>query len=291
MNGDQFAVPEVLRSARFVPRQAPGRREPARVTRGAFTARGLPVPEDRRQWNSYQLSRRRGFQWSPPIDAHVQRRGAELIGGDQFVCVDCDTPLAVDGSIWMDGMRRLADLAAESGSVLDLAGCIPVRTPGHDSHAPGWHLWWRAPDCPVRLGPLSRCPLIEIKNRCTAPASPGYPVRSVPDGELDALPGWLAKLAGAPRAIVTRGRGAGGRSAGERLEGVIEFLLEAGPVIAATPGCTGRAAGSPRWSRQAGLTPWQRDRCSSARPRRTAMLPSTAPRPRRPRSPPGCARR
>lgn len=229
MNGDQFAVPEVLRSARFVPRQAPGRREPARVTRGAFTARGLPVPEDRRQWNSYQLSRRRGFQWSPPIDAHVQRRGAELIGGDQFVCVDCDTPLAVDGSIWMDGMRRLADLAAESGSVLDLAGCIPVRTPGHDSHAPGWHLWWRAPDCPVRLGPLSRCPLIEIKNRCTAPASPGYPVRSVPDGELDALPGWLAKLAGAPRAIVTRGRGAGGRSAGERLEGVIEFLLEAGP--------------------------------------------------------------
>jgi len=41
----EFVVPTVLRGARFVPWQAPGRREPARVSAGAFTAAGLPVPE------------------------------------------------------------------------------------------------------------------------------------------------------------------------------------------------------------------------------------------------------
>jgi hypothetical protein len=41
---DHFVIPVVLRSARFVPRQGPGRREPARVTSGAFRAAGLPVP-------------------------------------------------------------------------------------------------------------------------------------------------------------------------------------------------------------------------------------------------------
>jgi hypothetical protein len=45
MNALEYVVPAVLRSARFVPRQAPGRREPARVTSGAFKAAGpLPVP-------------------------------------------------------------------------------------------------------------------------------------------------------------------------------------------------------------------------------------------------------
>ncbi len=36
MNATQYVVPAVLRGAMFVPRQAPGRREPARVTPGAF---------------------------------------------------------------------------------------------------------------------------------------------------------------------------------------------------------------------------------------------------------------
>jgi hypothetical protein len=45
MNALEYVVPAVLRSAMFVPRQAPGRREPARVTSGAFKAAGpLPVP-------------------------------------------------------------------------------------------------------------------------------------------------------------------------------------------------------------------------------------------------------
>ena len=38
MNATQYVVPAVLRGAMLVPRQAPGRREPARVTPGAFKA-------------------------------------------------------------------------------------------------------------------------------------------------------------------------------------------------------------------------------------------------------------
>lgn len=226
---DGYAVPPQLRPARLVPRE-PGRRSPARVTPGAFAAAGLPLPPDCRQWNAYQLSRRRGFPWTPSHDAHVRRCGAELLGGDDFLCVDCDVALAVDGSVWMDGFRRLADLAAALGQVLDVSGAVTVRTPGHESHGPGWHLWWAAdPDCRVRLGPLDRCPLIEIKNRCTAPNSPGYPVRSVPDGELGTLPRWLADLAGPPRVVTVPGHRHGNGNVRERLEGLIAFLLEAGP--------------------------------------------------------------
>ena len=229
MSGQEGIVPVPLRGARFVPREEAGRRGPERVTPGAFAAAGLPVPPDPRQWNSYQLSQRKGWPWSPAIDAHVWRRGAELLGGSDLLCVDCDTALAVDGTVWLDGFRRLADFASESGSVLDLSGCVAVRTPGHDSHGQGWHLWWRAdPDCPVRLGALARCPLIEIKARCTAPGSPGYVVRSVPDGELDTFPGWLADLAGPPRPAVIGRNGRSGHTR-DRLEAVVAFLLEAGP--------------------------------------------------------------
>ena len=45
MNVTQYVVPAVLRDALFVPRHAPGRREPAWVSPGAFKAAGLPVPE------------------------------------------------------------------------------------------------------------------------------------------------------------------------------------------------------------------------------------------------------
>jgi hypothetical protein len=229
MTGRPGAVPVVQREAWFVPREEAGQRWPLRVTPGAFTAAGLPVPKDPRQWNSYQLTQRRGYKWSPAIDEHVRRRGAELLGGDALLCVDCDTALAVDGTVWLDGMRRLADLASESGSVLDLSGCVTVRTPGRGSHGPGWHLWFRAdPVRPVRLGALERCPLIELKNRCTAPGSPGYVVRSLPDGELSILPSWLADLAGPPRPGVIGRTGRSDRTR-ERLEGVLSFLLEARP--------------------------------------------------------------
>jgi hypothetical protein len=225
-----YVVPPALRSARFVPRQQPGRREPARVSAGAFRSRALPVPEHPGQLNIYQLTQRGGLPWSPGVDAWIGRRGGELLGSGELLCADCDTALAVDGTVWLDGFRRLADLASESGNVLDLSGCIAVRTPGHDAHGQGWHLWWRAdPGCPVRLGPLSRCPLIEIKARCTAPGTPGYPVRSVSDGDLDVLPRWLAELAGPPRTVTVPGRHAGGGRTWERLEGVVSFLLEAGP--------------------------------------------------------------
>jgi hypothetical protein len=226
----ELAVPAALRSARFVPREQAGRREPQRVTPGAFRAAGLPVPEDPRQWNIYRLTDRRGYTWSPAIDAHVRRRGAELLGGSEFLCIDCDAPLAIDGSVWQDGFRRLSDIAAADGDLLDLSGCIPVRTPGHASHGPGWHLWYRAdPDCPVKLGPLSRCPAIEIKSRATAPGTPGYTIRSEPDGPLALLPRWLSALAGPPRIITLENRRPGRGDAARRLEAVLDFLLCSGP--------------------------------------------------------------
>lgn len=199
------------------------------MTAGAFRKAGLDVPENPAHLNAYRLSGCRGFPWSPSIDAHIGRRGGELLGSDQFACVDIDVAKAVDGSTWLDGFRRACDLAAESGSVLDLSGCITVRTPGHGSHGPGWHLWFRAdPARQVRLGALDRCPLIEVKNRCSAPGSPGYVVRSLPDGELSILPSWLADLAGPPRPAVIGRTGRSDRTR-ERLEGVLSFLLEARP--------------------------------------------------------------
>src|SRR5215469_7743930 len=128
---DGYAVPLALRSARFVPRQALGRREPLRVTASAFRARGLEVPEDRARWNVYQLSERQGLPWSPQIDYHVRRRGAELLGGTEFLCVDADQHLAVDGSVWLDGLRWLADKGTATGEVLDITAFIAVRTPGN----------------------------------------------------------------------------------------------------------------------------------------------------------------
>ena len=65
MNAAEYVVPAVLRGAMFVPRQAAGRREPARVAPAAFIAAGLPVPGHRAQRNVYQLTRRRGLPWTP----------------------------------------------------------------------------------------------------------------------------------------------------------------------------------------------------------------------------------
>jgi hypothetical protein len=75
-----YVVPAVLRPAMFVPWQAPGRREPARVSAGAFRAAGLPVPEHPGQRNVYQLTGRQGLAWTPGRDAQIRRRGGELLG-------------------------------------------------------------------------------------------------------------------------------------------------------------------------------------------------------------------
>jgi hypothetical protein len=127
---DRYALPLALRSARYVPRQAPGRRGPLRVTASAFRARGLEVPEDRARWNVYQLSERQGFPWSPQIDYHVHRRGAELLGRSEFLCIDLDQHLTVDGSVWLDGLRWLTDTGMATGNLLDIATFVTVRTPG-----------------------------------------------------------------------------------------------------------------------------------------------------------------
>jgi hypothetical protein len=230
MNARRYVVPAVLRSAMFVPGQAPGRREPARVSAAAFTSAGLPVPADRAQRNIYQLTRRQGVAWSPGLDAQIRRRGGELLGHGQLILADIDCPAAVDGRPLVNAVRWLADHAVAAGALLDLSATVAVRTPGHPAsgHLPGWHLWYRAdPAHPVRLGPLGRCPAVELRARGTCPGSPGYLVCSRP-AVLPVLPRWLAALAGpppAPAALTVTGHG--GAAAQARLAGIIGRLLAA----------------------------------------------------------------
>lgn len=175
MRAPGYVVPSVLRTARFVPRQSPGRREPARVTAGAFRAMGLPVPEQPAQCNVYQLTQRQGLPWSRAIDAHIARRGGELLPDGAMVLVDIDTPMAVDGTPLVNALHWLADRAVEAGKILDLSATVTVRTPGHtgSGHLPGWHLWYRADvDYPARTGPLARCRAVELRSRARVPAHP-----------------------------------------------------------------------------------------------------------------------
>jgi hypothetical protein len=225
-----YVVPAALRGAMFVPWQAPGRREPARVSAGAFQAAGLSVPEYSGQRNIYQLTSRQGLPWSPGLDAQIRRRGGELLGHGHLVLVDIDTPAAVDDRPLVNVLRWLADRAVEGGGLLDLSATVSVRTPGHpqSGHLPGWHLWYRAdPACPVHLGPLRRCRAIELRTRGTCPGSPGYRACSRPD-DLPVLPRWLSGLAGPPPAPATSSMtGHGGAHAQARLQGIIGRLLAA----------------------------------------------------------------
>jgi hypothetical protein len=225
MNARPYVVPAVLRGAMFVPRQAAGRREPARVTLGAFKAAGLPVPRHLAQRNVYQLTGRQGLPWTPALDAHIRRRGGELLGHGELILVDIDTPAAADGEPMFNTLHWLSDRAVEAGDLVDLSVTLSVRTPGHraSGHLPGWHLWYRAdPARPVRMGPLARCHAVELRARGTCPGSPGYTVRSEP-GQIPVLPWWIADLAGPPPAPVASTRtGHGGGQA--RLHGIIGRL-------------------------------------------------------------------
>ena len=229
MGAREYVVPAVLRGATFVPRQAPGRREPARVSRGAFTAAGVPVPADPAQRNIYQLTARRGLAWTPSLDAHIRRRGGELLGHGELILADVDTPAAVDGTPMIDALRWLSDHAVEAGGLLDLSATVSVRTPGHPSsgHLPGWHVWYRAdPARPVRMGPLAGCRAVEMRTRGTCPGSPGYAVRAEPD-QLPIIPRWLAALAGPPPAPASTAASHGGAPARARLQGITGFLVTA----------------------------------------------------------------
>jgi len=228
-NAPEYVVPAVLRGGMFVPRQAPDRREPARVTSGAFIAAGLPVPEHRAQRNVYQLTGRRGLPWTPGLDGHIRRRGGELLGRGELILIDIDAPAAVDGTPLTDALRWLADQAVQAGGMVDLSATVSVRTPGHpdSGHLPGWHLWYRAdPACPVRMGPLVRCHAVELRTRGTCPGSPGYVVWSEPD-QLPVLPRWMADLAGPPVLVTSTGTGHGGAGTAARLHGITGRLLAA----------------------------------------------------------------
>src|SRR5215470_12226143 len=229
MSAREYVVPAVLRGAMFVPRQAPGRREPARVSPGAFTAAAVPVPTHPAQRNIYQLTERRGLAWTASLDAHIRRRGGELLGHEELILADIDTPAAVDGTPMIDALRWLSDQAVEAGGLLDLSATMSVRTPGHPSsgHLPGWHVWYRAdPACPVRMGPLAGCRAVELRTRGTCPGSPGYAVWAEPD-QLPVIPRWLAALAGPPPTPAGAAAGHGGAPAWARLHGIIGFLLTA----------------------------------------------------------------
>jgi len=230
MDAAEYVVPAVLREAMFVPGQAAGRPGPARVTAGAFRAAGLPVPEHPAQRNVYQLTGRLGLPWTPGLDAHIRRRGGELLGGGTLIVVDIDTPAAADGTAVVNATRWLADRALEAGALLDLSAAVSVRTPGHPDrgHLPGWHLWYRAdPAWPVRMGPLARCHAVELRARGTCPGSPGYAVRSRP-GQLPVLPRWIAGLAGLPPTAASGTRTGHGIGSGQaRLHGIIGRLLAA----------------------------------------------------------------
>jgi hypothetical protein len=232
MNARDYVVPAVLRGATFVPRQAPGRRQPARVTAGAFLAAGLPVPDHPAQRNIYQLTRRQGLAWTPGLDVQIRHRGGELLGHGHLILVDIDCPAAADGRPLGNVLRWLADRSVQAGALLDLSATVTVRTPGHPAsrHLPGWHLWYRGdPARPVRLGPLAHCHAIELRSRGTCPGSPGYRVCSHPD-ELPVLPRWLAGLAGpppVPATITGAMTGHGGAHAQARLQGIIGRLLAA----------------------------------------------------------------
>ena len=229
MNAEEHVVPAVLRGAMFVPRQAPGRREPARVTAGAFIAAGLPVPGHPAQRNVYQLTLRRGLPWTPGLDGQIRRRGGELLGHGALILVDIDTPAAADGTPLTDALRWLADRAVEAGGLLDLSATVSVRTPGHpdSGHLPGWHLWYRAdPRHPVRMGPLARCHAVELRTRGTCPGSPGYVVRSQPD-QLPVLPRWITGLAGPPMPVTGTGTGHASAGTAARLHGITGRLLAA----------------------------------------------------------------
>ena len=247
----EYVVPTVLRGAMFVPRQAAGRREPARVTPGAFRAAGLPVPEHPAQRNVYQLTRRQGLPWTPGLDGHIRRRGGELLGHGELILVDIDTPAAADGTPMINALRWLSDRAVEAGGLLDLSASVSVRTPGHpdSGHLPGWHLWYRAdPACPVHMGPLARCHAVELRTRGTCPGSPGYVVWSEPD-HLPVLPRWIADLAGPPSGPVTStGTGHGG--AGTPRPGCTGLPGAFWPRGAAsgTGCCSGQACGPVSWS-------------------------------------------
>jgi hypothetical protein len=143
MNARRYVVPAALRSAMFVPGQALGRREPARVSAAAFTAAGLPVPTHAAQRNIYRLTGRQGVAWSPGVDALIRRRGGELLGHGQLILVDIDCPAGVDGRPLVDAVRWLADRAVEGGGLLDLS-----------CHGVGAHT--RPPDkrAPARVAPV-----------------------------------------------------------------------------------------------------------------------------------------
>lgn len=229
MTGPEPVILAVMHRARYVPRQQEGGLLLLRVTPGAFTARGMPIPADRRQWNAYRLSGGKGEPYSASIDAHTRKRGSEIQPG-HLIAIDCDTSLAADGSVSGDGFRELGELAAARGTALDLSGCVVVSTPGHGEHGPGVHLWWAIDKSrPVRPGPLPGHPLIEVKTRCTSPGSPGYRVRSVPDGELAVIPRWLSGLAMPPPLVAPVADCRAGGRITERLEGVVACLLAAGP--------------------------------------------------------------
>jgi hypothetical protein len=80
MSAREYLTPALLREAVFVRWQAPGRREPARVSGGAIAAASLSRAEYPGQRNIYPAHRWQGLPWSPGLDAQIRLRGGGLPG-------------------------------------------------------------------------------------------------------------------------------------------------------------------------------------------------------------------
>jgi hypothetical protein len=200
-----YVVPAVLRGARFVPWQAPGRREPARVSAGAFQAAGLPVPEHPGQRNIDQLTGRQGLAWTPGLDARSPATRA--VGHGYLILVDIDVPAAADGSPLVNG----ALAGRPRGGGRGTAGPVGHRVrahPGHPAsgHLPRWHLWYPAdPARPVHWARWAAAP-----SHPEAPAPDHqYLVRSPP---MSCWPAWLNGWPGRPRTATATSTGTAART-------------------------------------------------------------------------------
>src|SRR5204862_321672 len=92
-------------------------------------------------------------------DAHIRRRGSELLGHGHLILVDIDSPAAADGGPLVNALRWLADRAVEARGLLDLSATVSVRTPGHPAsgHLARSPLRYRAdPGRPDRAGQRGR---------------------------------------------------------------------------------------------------------------------------------------
>ena len=187
------------------------------------------MPGHPAQRNIYQLTRRRGLPWTPGLDAHIDRRGGELLGHGQLVLVDIDTPVAADGAPMVNALRWLTDRAVESGRGLT---CPPPCRCARRATRTAGRLPRVAPVVPGRSclpgahGPAGALLAVELRGRGTCRGRLGMwfgPSRASCRSSRTGSPPWP----GRPWPVTSTRTGHGSRGAQARLHGIIGRLLAA----------------------------------------------------------------